>query len=249
VVVVLGPLCAAGALLVGRLLGAALGMVGGAIAMAVLAIVLWIAIATWRNGSTGAAAAAVWMFAGAMNVNAGNSLALLDSGEHVIGAHIAEVAAWRGHDRVTFGDSVLREDLMELAGHIAKHTDGHRATRFDSCEATPIVAESWKPSDPVKLWALDDRTSSLAFSEQTFHVAGKPDGDCARAIEDVVAKHRVVVDADPIYLERVITSTDRAMVKLGGLAAAGLSALVWLAVLAWRWIDFQRYRQRKARQR
>jgi len=234
VVALLGPVCAGIALLAGRALGATLGMVGGTIAMAVVAILLWIAVAAWRNGATGAAAAAVWMFAGAMNVNAGHSLALLDSGEHVVGAHVADVAAWRGHDRVTFGDGVLRGDLMELAGHVAKHTDGHRSTRFDSCQATPIVVDGWTASAPVKVWALDDRTSSLAFSEQTFHVATRPDGDCARAIADVVAKHHVVVDADPIYLERVITSTDPTMVKLSGLVAAAFTALVWLGVLAWR---------------
>lgn len=233
-VAILGPACAAGALLAGRVLGAALGMVGGAIAMAVLGILIWIVVAAWRNGATGGAAAAAWMFAGAMNVNAGNSLALLGSGEHVVGAHIAEVAAWRGRERVTFADGVLRGDLMELAGHIAKHVDGNRTTGFYSCEATPIVAESWTKSDPVKLWALDDRGSSLAFSEQTFHVTAKPDEDCVRAIQDVAARHHVVVDADPIYLERVITSTDPAMVALSGIVAAAFTAFVWLVVLGWR---------------
>lgn len=233
-VAILGPVCAAAALGLGRLLGAELGMVGGMVAMGVLAVVVWIVVAAWRETATGFAAALVWMFAGAMNVNAGNSLALLDSGAHVVGAHVADVAAWRRRERVTFGDGALRGDLMELAGHIAKHTDGHRSTRFDSCEATPIVPDGWKTGDPVKLWALDDRGSSLAFSEQTFQVTTKPDDDCLRAIADVVAKHHVIADADPVYLERVITSTDPAMVKLSGLIAAAFAALVWLGVLGWR---------------
>lgn len=141
-VAILGPACAAAALGLGRLLGAELGMVGGMIAMAVLAIGLWIVVAAWRNGATGAAAAAVWMFAGALNVNAGNSLALLESGEHVVGAHVADVAAWRGHERVTFADGMLRGDLMELAGHIAKHTDAiarRGSTRARRCRSWPMA--------------------------------------------------------------------------------------------------------------
>ena len=234
-VALLGPVCAGIALLAGRAFGAWFGMIGGSIAMAVCAILLWIGIAIWRDGSTGAAAAFAWMFAGVMNVNAGNSIALMNSGEHVLGAHVTDVDHWRRHERVSFADGALRGDLMELAGHIAKRVDGHRPTRFDDCRATPIVAEGWKQSDPVRLWALSaEHGPSGAFFEQTFHVSTTPDDDCLRAIEDVVAKHHVVVDPDPIYLEYVITSTDPTMVKLGGLVAAALTALVWLGVLAWR---------------
>jgi hypothetical protein len=215
----------------------------------VCGILLWIGVARWRDGSTGAAAAAAWTFAGVLNVVAGNSLTLLQSGEHVLGAHIADVDQWRRHERVSFGDGVLRGDLMELAGHIAKRTDGYRTSEFYYCEATPIVAEGWKRGDPVRLWALDDRGSSLAFSEQTFHVTDSPDHDCVRAIADVVAKHHVTIDADPIYLDRVITSTDPAMVTLGGVVAAAFTALVWLGVLAWRWVGYRLYLRRRARRK
>jgi len=247
VVAILGPACAAAALGLGRLLGAELGMVGGMIAMGILAIVVWVGVAIWRETATGFAAAIVWMFAGAMNVNAGNSVALLESGEHLVGAHVADVASWRGHERVTFADGMRRGDLMELAGHIVKRADGHRSTRFDSCTAMPIVADGWKRGDPVKLWSLEDRGASVPFSEQTFHVTTKPDDDCLRAIADVVAKHHVIADPDPIYLELVITSTDPASVKLSGMLAAAVTALVWLGVLAWRWAAYQLYVRRRTR--
>jgi hypothetical protein len=249
VLVVLGPLCAAAAVLFGRFFGAELGMVAGAIVMAILGILLWIVVAAWRNGATGAAAASVWMFAGALNVHAGNSLDLLESGAHVVGAHVADVSAWRGHERVTFGDGALRGDLTELAGHVAKRVDGNRTSRFDYCEATPIVPDGWQDGEPVRLWSLDDSGTSLAFADQTFRVVSKPDEDCSRAIESSIAKHHLVRAADQIFLERVETSTDPVMLRVGGYVAAAFTALIWLGVLGWRWIGDLRDRRTYARRK
>ena len=233
-VAIVGPVCAGVALVAGRLLGAQLGTVPGIVVVAVTAVALWFALARRIDDGTGLGAAVVWMLVGALNAHVGDSVALLASGEHVVGAHVSEIAAWRDHARVTFGDGELRVDLEELAGHTVKRADGYRGTRFDFCIAKPIVPDGWRTSDPIRVWSLDDRYTSQRFAEQSFEVVATPDPDCQRAIDAAVAKHHLVRDTDPVFLERLETQIDPDMLRLSGLICAIAAAVVWLAVVGWR---------------
>ncbi len=129
-----GPVVAGLAILVGRVLGAQLGELGGVLAAVAIAIALAFAIHRWRP--IGVATFFVFGFVGAMNAAVGNSFELLHSGEHVLGAHVGEVESWRDHQRVTFADGGTRRELGGTAGHVSGRNDSRNTTTYHFCDAT-----------------------------------------------------------------------------------------------------------------
>jgi hypothetical protein len=233
--IIAGPLIVLIAAVLGRALGDSLGFAAAGVIMGVLAIGVWIAIGWWRGGAVGFAAAVVWILPGLINAHVGNGLALLASGAHITDARIGEVESWRGHERVTFGDGELRNDLFGLAGHTTESGGGSRRhSRFDSCTATPIVPAGWTIAQPVKLWSLDDGVASEPFARQTFHPVASPDPDCVRAIDRSIATRQLLRDPSPIFLERVDTLSDPDALRLQGLASAIVPAVIWFLVCASR---------------
>ena len=223
-----GPVLATLALVVGRVLGASLGEIGAIIAVAAIALALAFGIHRWRP--IGIATFFTVLAVGAINAFVGNSLALLSSGEHITGAHVAEPLTWRDHERVTFGDGGERSGLFGVSGHTIGHNDSRHTTTYIHCEAVPIVPPGWTKAAPVQIWALSDRPMSGAFDQQVFHPIAKPDEDCMFAIANAVKTRELVGAADPIYLERVEVSADPYFVSLGGIVPAILCAVIWILV-------------------
>ena len=127
------------------------------------------------------------MFAGGVNAHVGHSLALRSSGDHAFGMHVADIAAWRDRERVTFADGGERWRLEGRAGHLVPNPRDRTRTSYD-CTATPIAPDAWTHDQPVKLWAVDDGVPrSRPWSEQVFHPTTTLSDDCAAAVHEAYA--------------------------------------------------------------
>lgn len=232
--IALGPLVAVVAAIVGRAIGAQLGFLPvGLILMLVLAILIWVVVASaFKKGARGAAVAAVWTACGLLNADIGESLALLDSGAHIVGAHLVDEQAWRGHERVTFADGVARSDVEGTASHLASLGAHTRTTRLDSCTATPIVPSDWTTATQVRVWSIDDSgPSSTPYERQVFHPTTHLSDDCKRAVQRAVAAHALVVAPDAVYLERLTARVDPSGLRASGIAVVVFTSAIWIIVV------------------
>lgn len=250
----IGPLFVALAALVGRGLGAAFGLSAfGIVIGSVLAVGAAVAMGTWKGISAGFALLFVVLLTGAMNLSDSNSIALLESGEHVVGAQLEDEAAWRGHERVSFATGEPRGDLYGVATHYYYTDRMHHIRTPTSCTATPIVPAAWAPTTPVRVWSLSTRFTPLPFSERAYHEV-EPDDLCNEAIAQAIAWHHLEQAPGAIYLERLDSSTDTSSLRSQGLAAAIVCGGMWFliglilvardALATWQ---FRRQRRREER--
>jgi hypothetical protein len=127
----------------------------------------------------------------------------------------------------------------ELAGQAAVF--GRHGTAVDSVSVVPVVEESWKPEDPIMVWAVARRETKQERSRLWqqpngigVRVSGFYVSDYQAAVKDACRSHELRSSRDPLFIEWT-TAPDASLIaawrRLGTIVLVATLSLFVLIVM------------------
>jgi hypothetical protein len=186
-----------------------------------------------RRGSSSVAA-----FAGLLIVVTAGVLSLGSVEERLWPKQASGISLERAHDDFWATSFAFESGRPkpELGGQAPVF--GRHGTAIDTASVVPVVDESWKPEDPILVWAVARRATreERARLWQLPHglgvrVSGLYVSDYQEAVKDACRSHELHAGRDPLFIEWTPTPQASLIAAWRALGTIGLVATASLFVL------------------